>query len=535
MISRRHLGAILALFLGIAAAGCDDPLMPERSEPTPHFEPDQEITGFTVTDGPGLVANHVRYRDTGANPARGRAGNAHLEARALISSDGTATLDVTTGDFSGWWSTGTLANVQVKLLSEEGDAIWTRAYQSPDTSMASYVLPGAGLGSTIQVQGTIKESWSARTGVVTLAESVRRRPDLAVTRLYLPTEARLRAPTLIEAVVEERNGEVGAEATCAVYVDGVREDWMYWIWVDAGGAVTCAFVVAFREAGTRTVRVVVEDTNPGDWDESNNAMEGTVEVGDQISFEWSAYAHSDVEPFRSSFRGEFRVTDTEGVLLYEEGYLDELSGQTQHASVGGWMPARVSFPLEAIYLGQETDGRVLHSQTLTDLEPSWRWDHGDGGEACISAWGRSASVGFLYLLLCSGYWTMPDGRVDEWTWVDYGRNAGEVTYHSEGYSRYFDEVTGEEFYYSWNYDDGWSEPGLVPYGTTYTLDVQVTDRGREYPIHAVVPLEEWTREWSDPYSCFEWTDEWAGLTFRHCFGGEEYARTLSGWASSTAF
>lgn len=529
----RPFGALL--LIAIAATGCDDPLRPDRVDATADPHAADGAIGFTGSEGPDLISNRIRYRDTGWRPTTGRTGAAYLQARALLASDGSATLDVTTGDFNGWWSSGTLTNVQVKLLDDEGEAIWSRAHQSPDTSMASYALPGAGAGTAVRVQGTIQEIGSARTGVVSLTEIVRRRPDLAVTALMLPERTRLRAPTLVEAVVEERNGEMGAEATCAAYVDGTRQDWMPWIWVDAGGAVTCAFAVVFREPGTRTVRVVVEDVNPGDWDQSNNAMEGTVEVEDRVEFDWWAGAFADVDPFSFSWRSEFRVTDAAGMVLYEEAYLDEASGQTQHAYVNGWMPARVSFPLDAIYLGQETGGRVLHSQTLTDLEPSWRWEDEYFAEACISGWGRSPTVGYLYLLLCSGYARMPDGTLDEWTWVDYGRNAGEVTYHSEGYSRYFDEVTGEEFYYSWNYDDSWSEPGLVPYGPDYTLDVRVTDRGSEYPIHAVVPLMEDIREWDEPYTCFDWTDEWDGLTFHSCFGAREYSHTLFGWASNTVF
>lgn len=529
MMFPRHLGALL--MLGITVAACDDPMTPGQADAPLQPGFDQPVTAHEVSDGPRLIPNRVRYRDGGARPATGRAGSVELHARALLSSDGSAALDVATGDFSGWWSTGTLSNVLVKLLGEDGEAIWNRGWQSPGESMASYDLPGAGPGASVRVQATVKDSWSPRSGVVTLLETVRRRPDLAVTGLYLPPQPRLRTPALVEAVVEERNGEVGAQATCSLYVDDVLEDWMPWIWVDAGGAVTCAFAVSFRTSGSHTVRVVVRDVNPGDWDDANNAAEGVVEVSDQTGFEWWANADSDVEPFRSSWRSTYRATTLEGVLVEESESVDEHQGQLQNAAIGGWMPARVTFPLESIYLRQETAGRILHSQTLLERNPTWSWDDGDYGEACFSAWGRGPSVGYLYLLLCSGYARTWDGAMDEWTWVDYGRNAGEVTYHSHGYSRYFDEFTGDEYYYSWNYDDRWSEPGLVPYGDDYTLEVRVTDRGTEYPMLAVVPLESRIVQWDDPWTCDEWADEWAGLTVEYCWGGEEYRHSLQGWAS----
>jgi hypothetical protein len=533
MIAPRHLGALL--LAGTALAACDDSVRPDRAGPPEGSVFNRTEAARGTTDGPRLVPNRVRYRDTGAQPARGRAGNAELQARALLSSNGIVTLDVATGDFYGWWSTGTLTNVQVSLRDEDDRAIWTRAYQSRDASMASYVLPGAGPGAAVRVQGTVKQSWPARTGVVTLTETVRRRPDLAVTGLHLPPEARLRAPTLIKAVVEERNGEMGALATCALFVDGRLQDWMDWVWVDAGDVVTCAFVVQFRTPGTRTVRVALRDTNPGDWDESNNAMEGTVEVSSEVGFEWWAFAESDVEPFRYSFRSDHRATNARGVVVYEEGYLSEAHGQAQHASVNGSLPTGVSFPLEAIYLRQETGDRVFHSQTLRDRNPTWRWEEEDYGEACFSAWGRGQVLGFAHLHLCTGYWRTWEGELDEWTWVDYGRNAGDVTYHSSGYSRYFDEVTGEEFYYSWNYDSESSEPGFFQYGEDYTLEVRVTDRGKEYPILAVVPLEITFFEWQEPYTCHEWTDDWSGLTFSSCFSGEQYIHRLDGWATNTVF
>ena len=533
MFFPRRLGGLL--FVGFAIAGCDDPVRPDRTHAPGRATLQQGAASLSRTGGPELVSNRVRYRDTGFRPATGRSGGAELQARALISRDGTAALDVATGDFEGWWSTGTLRNVKVSLLDEEGGRLWSRAYQSPDASMASYPLPGAAPGSRVQVQGTVKLSWSFRTGLVVLSETVRRRPDLEVMSLTLPSEARLRAPTLIHAVVGERNGEMGARGTCAVYVDGVRQDWMDWVWGDAGGTVTCAFVVVFREPGTRTVRVAIDNVNPGDWDESNNAMEGTLEVSDQVGFEWWAHAQTDEEPFFYRYRSEYRAMNPDGVLIWDEAYLDESSGQSQQAGVNGWLPAKVSFPLEAIYLRQETGDRVFHSQTLRDLNPTWAWEEEDWGEACVSGWGRGPVLGFVTLNLCTGYARMWNGEMNEWTWVDYGRNAGEVTYHSSGYSRYFDEWTGEEFFYSWNYDSEWNEPGFFPYGDDYTLEVRVTDQGREHPIRAVVPLESWVSDWEEPFACWDWYDEWSGWTSTYCYGEERSEHIRSGWASSNDF
>jgi hypothetical protein len=69
---------------------------------------------------PTRFANSVKYRDQGLKPARGRSGNATLEARAILGFDGLTTLDVSTGVIDAASASGTLKKIQIQQLGPDG-------------------------------------------------------------------------------------------------------------------------------------------------------------------------------------------------------------------------------------------------------------------------------------------------------------------------------------------------------------------------------------------------------------------------------
>jgi hypothetical protein len=215
-----------------------------------------------MANGPAipLVSNRQRYRVKGAGNATGRSGSAEVTARALVGKDGRTVFEMSTGGLdAGMVPRGAFTKAQVKLLDPGNSSrvVATANYVGLAAGYFTATYAGLGAGFPLEVQANIKGADGNRTDVVTVRDRVKRRPDLAVT-LGDPGSALVRAPADIAASVRELNGDVGAVADCVLIVDGVAVDRAAGIWVDAGDAVSCAFVHVFATVGSHGVTVRVE-------------------------------------------------------------------------------------------------------------------------------------------------------------------------------------------------------------------------------------------------------------------------------------
>src|SRR4051812_48818512 len=105
--------ALLGVFLGVAACADNSPTAPTAI--TPLFR--RDLSATPGHRGPTLFANTIKYSDKGKKNARGFAGTASLEARALLSRDGSTTLDVSTGTIDNPDASQLLNKVQVKQFA----------------------------------------------------------------------------------------------------------------------------------------------------------------------------------------------------------------------------------------------------------------------------------------------------------------------------------------------------------------------------------------------------------------------------------
>ena len=78
--------------------------------------------------------------------------------------------------------------------------------------------------------------------------------------------------------IAEKNGDVGATASCVFAIDGTDVDAVTGLWVDAGDTVNCQFNHVFTTAGTYTVRISATGIVPGDWDDTNNQATATITI-----------------------------------------------------------------------------------------------------------------------------------------------------------------------------------------------------------------------------------------------------------------
>jgi hypothetical protein len=276
----------------------------------------QPVAAQRLARGPQFHPNTQRYSDAGAKPVTGRSGSASLEARALLASDGSALVEVSTGSLDGGTSRGQLRKVQMKVLSPAGRPASTQNFNGLNGGgYWSSSVANVGENTLIELQGNVGGLDGNRTDVVTVTVPVKRRPDIAVDGVSAPARALAGSPLNIVASVSERNGDVGAHATCMLSVDGQLVDQARGIWVAAGQTVSCAFQTNVAAVGSHTISVYTTGISPLDWDPSDNSASTSVEIlSPEKPLSYSAsFTASDADSYTHS-----KKTLSDGTVLDEQ-------------------------------------------------------------------------------------------------------------------------------------------------------------------------------------------------------------------------
>lgn len=501
--ARWRLLALMAASLLTAA--CEEPAAPEleRSEPI------AAAANRVVASSP-FQPNAVRYRNTGGRASTGRAGSAALSAWALLDAAGRADLTVVA-------DTATIGNplprtgpvlsfVQVKSYDADGRLQFTGiAAPGPSRPAARYVLGGLDAGDRVQVQANINGADGARTGVVTVDARVLRRPQLRVESVAAPIRAAARTAVNISALIRETNGDLGALASCVLLVNGVEVDRGWYIWIDAGGSASCVFMHFFPEVGTYDLEVRIEDVQPRQYATGTSSATATMSVI-HVPSAFTYHASFEDRTFEGAWRsrGSFRLAN--GVEGFEHEDEGSDSGRTQNSSVWAWMPRAVTFPLNELIVRQSTRDEVAHQARFLDLAPSWTYEDGDIREAC-AARDFFGPNGRAWFYLCSREYPAEWGGAS--TDFSYARYAGQVTYHSRGYSRYWNRDLGIDDVWSWNVEHEEDVGRFVSYGHEYGFFLYIDDGNGIFRMQPLVWLQPFESSWESPWSCWEWSDEWA--------------------------
>jgi hypothetical protein len=430
----------------------------------------------------------VKYRDAGAKPAAGRSGSAAIEARALLSSDGTTDVEVTTGQFDGAAPRGQLAKVQIKLLAPNGAVVQTDNYRKTlaGDGQASFTYDDLPAGNTAQVQANVTGIDPNRTDVVTVTTGVQRRPDIEAT-LQAPPQATVDSMVMVYGFMAEKNGDLGARATCRLLVDGTEIDSIPGAWVDAASAVTCQFRTAFSTAGTKRLTLRVTDVAPGDYDLANNEVTRAIEVVAPQPF---SHMEAFIDEQDWDYRMRYVSTFTGGDGVVSE--MTEEFGNRWHLqsfSVRGRFPGAASQFTGQMVLRHSMDGNVLPmlAADVADFNAS------DG----TCRWAE----------LPAGTFTICSARGI--TEVIVSRHSGEITYTvTRGTS------TGPRFEWFTNFDYPSHTvvvPGMFPYGSSWVVDLRHEADG---VVHqggvqvSIVPPEGFTFDSWDTPDCvmYRWTD-----------------------------
>jgi hypothetical protein len=466
--------------------------------------------------GPTLFPNSQKYSDK-APPATGRSGTAALAARALIDKDDQTLLEMTTGALdSDTTATGRIVKAQVKMLTSSGEAASTFNYNALDSAYVALASGEVRRGQPLQFQVNIRDVDGARTDVLTVADVVRARPDLVTSSLDSPARAMAHTPVNITAVVRERNGDVGARADCLLYVDDVEVDRARGIWVDAGDAVSCAFTQTFDVPGTKALRVTAANLTPGDWDLENNSAAGTIEITQRFDAVEATFHEEEYANIFDS-RGHFEGT-TSG-FEYQSRFGQ--SGWQQSAIYRGYVFVDpVQFPIQVD--GTISDGTITTAVHFADLTP----EHltGGAGGFCHSGWLTDLSSARVVNLSFGDCQTWEGVR---FFIVHLQRDAGEVTFYSEGFGRYWYTWNGQTTTFSYQYNRNttfWQGGDERMRGSDIAMNVTVGD-GRvtyELPVDVVVQEVSFT-DTGYPERC----SAYAG-SGEYCYSQTSYRRVRAG-------
>lgn len=481
------------------------------------------------------VSSAKHYRESGLGNASGRAGSALMTARALLGKDGNTTVEVSTGMLdSGTTPPGSFSKVQFKPFNAAGDPLFTQNFAPLSTPAGyySFTWPSLHRAQQMQLQGNINGIDKNRADVVTLVETTKLRPDLSVQNLNFPGSALLNHAVNINASVVELNGDASATATCMLAVDGVNVDQANNVYVDAGGAVSCAFVHSFTATGSHTVQVTAANVVPGDWDVSNNSASGAITITNPGTAEHAAVSFGDTNGIFSQSSDSYEIWSL-GNVLENISTTYVTSGHTQASDAqfvsggcaGGTSAVAWQFPVTLTYT-ESMDGTPEYS--VTDQITGYSNSSSTSFPFCNST---VAMVVFQYGVdYANDHWQHLSSEqffdsVANLVWsyqtLEISRYAGEVTYFSYGYQCYWWQspsgtCNNPSDYYAWNSSQQNQSGTLIPMGSNWVPRVVTRDAtGNTFSGSISVPLNSQHNS-GQSNNCYGYGPDSSGYTYQNC-------------------
>lgn len=511
--------AFAAVVAAITVGACAD------TNPTSLSQSPRPMFSSNASGHPPLISNSVRYKDTSKKAATGRAGSASLTALALLGSDGKTDLSIDAG------APGNLAKVQLKGLDTDGTEQYTRNFNNLSSASLQLVLTDRGAGQKVQVQANIRDADPKRTGVVTITETVKRRPDLTVRDLNAPATALVNTAVTVTASIMELNGDVGATSNCVLLVDGTQVDQALGIWTDAAGVVSCIFNTTFTSVGEHTISVAVQGAVPAEWSTANNSASRTIQILDPTpanAFHWSGNAYDYEYHWRHYYKYDWYRTDIAEERHYERNEAWDM--RIQHSYLNGWAPTSIEFPLN-VEASMESNGQSYHTFTAQNLPPSWSYDNGNWRQACVQRYQQrwlydqngNAFGGWTVQLfeLCS---STESSSGYQQTWLNFYSLGGEVAYVSRGYDIYIRNGTPQDYSYWLNRHGAGVIAPLMQWGSSVSHRIKVVDaNGKVANLAANIPMQPWNESYSRPLQCYD--SSWWYYRQTWC---EQYSYSLSG-------
>lgn len=162
-----------------------------------------------------------------------------------------------------------LDKVQVKAWPSGGGEAetWNFFDVIPREGAPALSLPGVARGDRLQIRAHVKDGRQHNLEAYT---TVLRRPDLALTQIDVPADIVRTRAFEVAATVAEVGGDVGADARVTLY-DGPSAVADTAVTVGPGATSTATFRIILARPRAHTLRAVVADAAPAEWDVAPNA------------------------------------------------------------------------------------------------------------------------------------------------------------------------------------------------------------------------------------------------------------------------
>ena len=479
------------------------------------------------------VRSSIHYRQSGVGNAHGRSGSANLTARALLGKDNNTTVELTTGTLdSNATPPGRIARVQMKPLMPNGQALFAHNFTGLSTSSGYYSFswPSLHRGEQIQLQSGITGIDGTRTDVVTLTETVKMRPDLAVQNLTFLETAIVQQVVNIRANIVELNGDVGATTACVLAIDGNTVDQANSVYVDAGGGVTCEFSTTFSGAGTHAIQVSAANPVPGDFDMSNNTASGTITVStDNAEHVTGLFSDSNVagptstQSFQVTNQGATieKLSNTFGsnIRLQGTSTLIQDFGCTGATNATSWQtPVDISYTesMDGNQLIAFTDKGLNAAGTSLAVEPFPVCD--SAAASVVAQYGSNFIVDHFDYIGYVQYLDAAGSPLYALQFVGVERGAGDVTYFSRGYQcSWWNSCSNPADYYAWNTSTETKWGTLLPLGSMWGASIATQDAsGKTLAQELTVPLTATQQSNAQGTSCANVGPDSNGYTYQTC-------------------
>ena len=521
-MKRRH---VILFSMALFVAGCADY---ETTAPKRDLRPRASLVN---ADQLVVYKNTQKYKNTSKKAATGRSGTATLTVLAMAGKNGQTDVAVNAG------APGSLAKAQFKSFSAEGDHYSTFNRNGLSSANLALSLQGHPRGTRLQVQANIRGVDGKRTDVVTVDETVKYRPDVSVTNVSAPDEALVNSAVSVVATVQELKGDLGANGDCILEVDGIVVDQANGIWVDAAGAVSCAFNATFASTGTKQLTVKVTGVNPGDFDADNNAGSTSIEIIDpqpvsNFRFYAQAYDYSHRNDYSHSYRWRRFDIDESREYSRQEIWTHDL----QQIHVNGWTPEFTSFPMN-FSITLTSAGQTIYS-VADQLTPDWTYNDSWSEQSCANRYqqvtftdnkGQTWWYAPWQYQVCT-YRRSYDNWQETHFWVN--RMAGDVTYTSRGYDRYYrnGNLVWDNTYYL-NRDMSGTIAPRQTWGSDIEVEATLTASDNvARRLQTTIPLapfqDSW--QWRDEYYCGN-PYRWDNRPYDPSYGEQEWCTVQSGY------
>lgn len=421
MRATKHVLALPASLVTIALLAACAGEIPMPTTPTAARV--QGGVAFNATSARKHIPNAKKYRDKGAKPAKGRAGSATLEVRALLGNTGVVKLEASTGSLEAGTNPGTIVKVEVRIRARKGPPL-TYTKLSGDGYWTTTLL-GLAPGDLIEVQAYIRGIDPKRTDVVTVVTSVKRGPDVAVMSVTGPDQWPPNMAVSFSASVAELNGGIGARADCVLSVDDAVVDYASGIWVDAGDNVNCLFTYAFAAVGVHNVRVFLANVIPGDGNTANNSASTSITIVAPV-LDGTNVPSGNLYARERDLTQRYREYDSDGPVPFEK------INDTKYAMSFVFVRAQEQIELQGLQrvdLAIDVDGVRVYTGTLpleTDRGDDGNWDDNIHFSRCwhLVDSGNNADV-------CTSGSRDPENYHTS-TVYEIQRQSGTVTYFADG-------------------------------------------------------------------------------------------------------